>query len=79
MGASGEDLLLSPAALDVFPFSVECKNQERLGIWQALAQAEANGAENTPLLVFTRNRARTYAVVEWGRFLELVKRNDDTA
>ena len=27
MGDSGEDVLLSPAARKLFPFSVECKNQ----------------------------------------------------
>ena len=32
MGAGGEDVLLSPAARDVFPFSVECKNQEKLNV-----------------------------------------------
>ena len=30
MGDSGEDILLSPAARKLFPFSVECKNQEKL-------------------------------------------------
>ena len=30
MGDSGEDILLSPAARRLFPFSVECKNQEKL-------------------------------------------------
>ena len=32
MGDSGEDILLSPAARKLFPFSVECKNQEKLNI-----------------------------------------------
>jgi hypothetical protein len=32
MGDSGEDVLLSPAARKLFPFSVECKNQEKLNI-----------------------------------------------
>ena len=39
MGDSGEDILLSPAARRLFPFSVECKNQEKLNIWGALEQA----------------------------------------
>lgn len=32
MGAGGEDVLLSPKARKYFPFSIECKNQESLGI-----------------------------------------------
>ena len=36
MGDSGEDVLLSPvAARKLFPFSVECKNQEKLNIWSS--------------------------------------------
>ncbi len=31
MGASGEDVLLSPLARKKFPFSVECKNVEAFG------------------------------------------------
>ena len=40
MGDSGEDVLLSPAARKLFPFSVECKNQEKLNVWSSLEQAE---------------------------------------
>jgi len=32
MGAGGEDVLLSPAARKVFPFSVECKNVEKISL-----------------------------------------------
>jgi hypothetical protein len=72
MGESGEDIRLSPAARRVFPFSVECKNQERLNIWAALAQAEANAVDGAaPLLVFSRNRSGTYVALELGRFLAL--------
>ena len=61
MGDSGEDILLSPAARKLFPFSVECKNQEKLNIWSALDQAEQNSGEHTPLVIFKRNRSKTYA------------------
>ena len=76
MGASGEDVLLSPAARKRFPYSVECKNTERLNVWEALRQAEANCGEHTPLLVFTRNRSKTYVAIEWSQFLELHGGND---
>ena len=72
MGDSGEDILLSPAARRKFPFSVECKNQEKLNIWSSLEQAETNRGKHVPLLVFKRNRSKTYAVIEFEHFLELI-------
>ena len=42
MGESGEDIKLSPAARKQIPFSFECKNQEKLNIWDSLQQAEEN-------------------------------------
>ena len=77
MGASGADILLSPAARKLFPFYVEAKNRESLNIWQALGQA-ANGALNgtfqIPLVVFRRNHATTYAALPWADLLVIVKR-----
>jgi len=32
MGAGGEDVLLSPKARKYFPFSIECKNQEKINV-----------------------------------------------
>ena len=72
MGDSGEDILLSPAARRLFPFSVECKAQESLSIWSALEQAESNAGKHIPLLVFKRNRSKTYAVLEFDKLLELL-------
>ena len=75
MGDSGEDILLSPVARKLFPFSVECKNQERLSIWDALIQAEDNSGEHAPLLIFKRNRSKTYAVLEFKELLKLLDEN----
>ena len=72
MGDSGEDILLSPAARRMFPFSVECKNQEKLNIWSALEQAEENSGKHTPLVIFKRNRSKTYAVLEFEELLKLL-------
>ena len=73
MGASGEDILLSPAARKLFPFSVECKAQEKLNIWSSLEQAEENAQKGKPVLVFKRNRSKTYAVLQIEDFIELIK------
>ena len=72
MGDSGEDILLSPAARRLFPFSIECKNQEKLNIWSSLEQAEGNSGNHPPLLIFKRNRSKTYAVLEFDELLKLL-------
>ena len=35
MGAGGEDLIMDRAAREKFPYSIECKNQEKVNVWQA--------------------------------------------
>ena len=72
MGDRREDILLSPAARKLFPFSVECKNQEKLSIWSALEQAEENSGNHSPLVIFKRNRTKIYAVLEFDKLLELL-------
>ena len=43
MGASGEDLIMDPEpAREKFAYSIECKNVEKLNVWDAYKQAEAN-------------------------------------
>ncbi len=66
MGQSGLDLYLSAKARERFPYGVEAKNVERLNVWDALKQCEANSAKAglTPLLVIHRNNSKTYAVLE---------------
>jgi hypothetical protein len=72
MGDSGEDILLSPAARKLFPFSVECKNQEKLNVWSSLEQTETNAGKHTPLLIFKRNRSKTYAVLQLDDLMEML-------
>jgi len=73
MGDSGEDIQLSPAARKLIPYSIECKNQEKLNIWSALEQAEGNKGVSKPVLIFKRNRSKTYAVLELEDFVELIR------
>jgi|TARA_R100000030_G_scaffold48575_1_gene36624 hypothetical protein len=73
MGESGEDIQLSPAARKLIPYAFECKNVEKLNIWSALEQAEANSEKGKPVLVFKRNRSKTYAVLQIEDFIELIK------
>ena len=54
MGMTGEDIVRSPAAKEICTFSFECKNVERLQMWQAIDQCETNKPDGTePAVVFT--------------------------
>ena len=77
MGESGEDIILSPAARDLIPYSFECKNQERLNIWESLSQSEDNSGNYTPAVVFKRNRTKTYIALELEDFLKLIGEIND--
>ena len=72
MGDSGEDILLSPAARKLFPFAVECKNQERLNIWDSLSQAEWNAGTHIPILVCKRHRSKTYVAMNIDYLMDLL-------
>jgi hypothetical protein len=75
-GVTGEDLKLSPAAREIYPYAVECKNQESLNIWSALEQSRTHvkNPDVTPLVVFTRNReGREYVALELEHFLKLTR------
>ena len=79
MGESGEDIKLSPAARKLIPYSFECKNQEKLNIWDSLSQAEENAGDYDPVLIFKRNRSKTYAVVNIDKFIELINENNKSS
>ena len=79
MGDSGEDILLSPAARKLFPFAVECKNQERLNIWESLEQAETNAGQHIPLVVFKRNRSKTYISMEINDLMRLLSEKQQSS
>ena len=72
MGESGEDIKLSPAARKFIPYSFECKNQEKLSIWSSLEQASENSGDYPPVLIFKRNRSKTYVTIELEEFIKLI-------
>ena len=73
MGMGGEDIVLSPMAKQLIPYSFECKNTERLNLWEALNQCENNCEGRDPVLIIKRNRSKIYAVIEFGHFLKTIK------
>lgn len=74
-GATGEDLKLSPAAKRVYPFAIECKNQEKLNIWSAIEQAKTHvkGTE-IPVLFFKRNRSDLMVCLSAEDFMKLTRK-----
>ena len=71
MGASGVDILLSPKAEKYVPFQIECKNTEKVRLWESWDQAQANGTN--PLLIVKKNRREPLAVLTVSSLFELLK------
>lgn len=72
MGAGGEDILLSPAARQVFPFSVECKSHATFAVYKHYDQAKTNSGKATPILVIMANRRKPLVVLELDDFMDLL-------
>lgn len=74
MGQGGVDVQLSQQAKKDFPYSVECKNKERISIWNELKQTTENLEPDTePLLIIKKNRTPAYAVITFDHFMELLR------
>lgn len=75
MGQSGVDVRLDKEALKLFPWSIECKNQEKWAIHQWIEQARKNKLKNTNwLLICSRNRRKPVVILDaevfFGLFLK---------
>jgi len=73
MGAGGEDLIMAKAARKRFPFSIECKNVEKLNIWQAYEQAKQNSKDYEPIVVIKKNYKKPLVVIDAEYFITLFK------
>ena len=73
MGQSGEDIQLSPLARTKIPFSFECKNQERLNLWEAYSQAESNCGDHQPIVFLKKNNHKPLVLVDADYFVKLHK------
>lgn len=72
-GQTGEDIILSARARGLLPVSFECKNVERLNIWEAIEQAEGNSGNWIPIVAFRRNHSKLYAALELDQLLALCR------
>lgn len=76
-GVTGEDLIFSPKAREVYNFVIENKNVEALNIWKAYEQATSHKnarPDATPVLFFKRNRTPLLVCLNAEDFLKLLKR-----
>ena len=64
MGAGGEDLIMARAAREKFPMSIECKNQEKVNVWESYKQAEDNSKDYEPVVVIKRNNSKPLVLVD---------------
>jgi hypothetical protein len=77
MGAGGEDLIMARAARAKFPHSIECKNVEKLNIWEAYEQASANCNDYEPIVVIKKNGKKPLVVVDAEYYIQLFGDKND--
>ena len=86
MSQSGVDVVLLGRAKEKFPWSVECKNTEKLNLWDAIRQARDNQQDGTDwMLVVKKNHESPVVIIDsmvffklWYRYLrELSKQSGD--
>lgn len=73
MGAQGEDIMLARAAREKFPFSIECKNVEKLNVWDAYDQAKVNSGDYEPIVVMKKNGKKPLVVIDAEYFISMNK------
>ena len=72
MGRKGEDIILSKNAKILFPYSIECKNQERMKyLWDAYTQCEINSKNLEPLVILKINNKKPLALIDAEYFIKL--------
>ena len=75
MGLSGVDVVIRGELQKKFPFSIECKNTEKLRLYEAIEQARANSGEDDWLLIHKKNHSSPIVIMDWGSFEKIVRRN----
>ncbi len=73
MGAGGEDVVMARAAREKFPYSVECKNVEKLNVWDAYDQAKANAGNYEPIVIMKKNGKKPLVIIDAEYFINLNK------
>ena len=71
MGAGGEDLIMARDARKKFPYSIECKNVEKLNVWDAYSQACEKSNDYEPIVVMKKNGKTPLVVVDAEYFMKI--------
>ncbi len=76
MGQSGVDIILSPAAQNLFNLDIEAKNVEKLNVPTVFLEhfEKYKDRPSLKLLVHARNRTGALVTLRWGDFLWLLSR-----
>ena len=75
MGERDEDIKLSPAAREIYRISVECKNVEKLNVWNAYEQALDNcPLDCEPVVVFKKNHKTPKVMVDAEFFFKVLSK-----
>lgn len=72
-GAQGEDVQLSSAARELFPFQIECKNLAKIAVYKFYEQAQTHG-EHEPLVFIKQNRSKPLVLMDAEAFFKLVNK-----
>lgn len=72
MGESGADIKLSKKAKEIFPYDIECKNNETWKtIYKAYEQADGHGDSN-PIVFLKMNNKNPLVLVDAQHFINLI-------
>ena len=72
MGAGGEDILLSPVARGILPYSFECKSHNKYAVYKDFEQAKVNAKEYTPILIIKQNHSKPLAILDLEDLMDLL-------
>jgi len=76
MGSQGEDVIMGKQTRQMFSYSIECKNVEKLNVWDAYDQATANCKGYEPIVVMKKNRKKPLVVIDAEYFIKLHKQHE---
>lgn len=78
MGAAGDDLILSPLALQTLPYNFEMKNVENFQIWATIKQTlerfkkQDMNVPTLPCIVAKKNHVKPLVILPMGHWLHLL-------
>lgn len=76
MGAAGTDVLLSEAAMKLFPYAVEAKSRASIVVYPWIEQHQ--GEEGTPIVFAKMNNKEPVVILYARDFLQMIKEHSET-